>query len=80
MTNTAIPAAAEELLAFIQCSTSPFHVVEESAKRLLHAGFQELKPADSWRLAAGGRYFLRVYGSTRLSLWRRRTRTSRAFA
>ena len=67
MTNTAIPAAAEELLAFIQCSTSPFHVVEESAKRLLRAGFQELKPADSWRLAAGGRYFLRVYGSTLLA-------------
>ena len=67
MTNTAIPAAAEELLDFIQCSTSPFHVVEESAKRLLHAGFQELKPADSWRLAAGGRYFLRVYGSTLLA-------------
>ena len=67
MTNTAIPAAAEELLDFIQCSTSPFHVVEESAKRLLRAGFQELKPADSWRLAAGGRYFLRVYGSTLLA-------------
>lgn len=67
MTNTAIPTAAKELLDFIQCSTSPFHVVEESAKRLLHAGFQELKPADSWRLAAGGRYFLRVYGSTLLA-------------
>lgn len=67
MTNTAIPAAAKELLDFIQCSTSPFHVVEESAKRLLHAGFQELKPADSWRLAAGGRYVLRVYGSTLLA-------------
>lgn len=67
MTTTAIPAAAEELLGFIQCSTSPFHVVEESAKRLLRAGFQELKPADSWRLAAGGRYFLRVYGSTLLA-------------
>ena len=67
MTNTAIPAAAEELLDFIQCSTSPFHVVEESAKRLLHAGFQELKPANSWRLIAGGRYFLRVYGSTLLA-------------
>ena len=59
MTTTAIPAAAEELLGFIQCSTSPFHVVEESAKRLLRA--------DSWRLAAGGRYFLRVYGSTLLA-------------
>ena len=67
MTNTAIPAAAEELLGFIQCSTSPFHVVEKSAKRLLRAGFQELKPADSWRLAAGGRYFLSVYGSTLLA-------------
>lgn len=67
MTNTAIPAAAKELLDFIQCSTSSFHVVEESAKRLLHAGFQELKPANSWRLIAGGRYFLRVYGSTLLA-------------
>ena len=67
MTTTAIPTAAEELLGFIQCSTSPFHVVEESAKRLLRAGFQELKPADSWRLAAGERYFLRVYGSTLLA-------------
>ena len=67
MTTTAIPTAAEELLGFIQCSTSPFHVGEESTKRLLRAGFQELKPADSWRLAAGGRYFLRVYGSTLLA-------------
>ena len=67
MTTTAIPTAAEELLGFIQCSTSPFHVVEESAKRLLRADFQELKPADSWRLAVGGRYFLRVYGSTLLA-------------
>ena len=67
MTTTAIPTAAEELLGFIQCSTSPFHVVEESAKRLLRAGFQELKPADSWRLAAGGRYFLPVYDSTLLA-------------
>ena len=56
-TNT----TATELIDFITCATSPFHVVEKSAERLERAGFQELHPADAWRLFPGGRYFVKVY-------------------
>ncbi|MGP1575185.1 M18 family aminopeptidase [Selenomonas sp.] len=59
-TNT----TATELIDFITCAASPFHVVKKSAERLEHAGFQELHPADAWRLFPGGRYFVKVYGST----------------
>lgn len=63
MTNPSMHRAARELLDFIHSSASPFHVVAESAKRLRRAGFRELRLDDSWHLAAGGRYFLSVYGS-----------------
>ena len=63
MTNPSMRGAARELLDFIHSSASPFHVVAESAKRLCRAGFRELRLDDSWHLAAGGRYFLSVYGS-----------------
>lgn len=66
-TDTNIGAAAKELLGFIRCAASPFHVVEESCKRLRRTGFEELNLNDSWRLAAGGCYFLKVYGSTLLA-------------
>ena len=67
MTKESINAAAEELLAFIHSSTSPFHVVEESAKRLDRAGFKELQPEKSWHLASSGRYYIKIFGSTLLA-------------
>ncbi|MDE6128400.1 MAG: M18 family aminopeptidase [Lachnospiraceae bacterium] len=48
----------EELLQFIGESPSVFHAVESIKKRLLSAGYAELKEAEEWRLLAGGRYFV----------------------
>ena len=57
----------KELLQFIQSSPSPFHTVETAGKMLEDAGFTELDMASVWSLAPGGRYFVRVYGSTLLA-------------
>jgi aspartyl aminopeptidase len=57
----------EGLLNFIATCTSPYHTVATSQKFLAENGFEELKPADSWHLAAGGKYFTKVYDSTLLA-------------
>ncbi len=57
----------EELLSFIQQSPSPAHTVAAAEKLLRAAGFAELSPAEDWQLAAGGRYFVSVYGTTLLA-------------
>ncbi len=57
----------EALLSFIQQSPSPAHTVAAAAARLRGAGFAELSLAEDWQLAAGGRYFVSVYGSTLLA-------------
>ena len=54
---------ASSLLDFIKASPSPFHVVEQAAKELSAAGFEELSLGSPFRLRRGGRYFLRAYGS-----------------
>lgn len=48
----------EGLLSFIAESPSTFHAVESIKKRLLSAGYAELKEAEEWKLSAGGRYFV----------------------
>lgn len=57
----------EALLSFIQQSLSPAHTVAAAAARLRGAGFAELSLAEDWQLAAGGRYFVSVYGTTLLA-------------
>ena len=57
----------EALLSFIQQSPSPAHTVAAAAVRLRGAGFAELSLAEDWQLAAGGRYFVSVYGTTLLA-------------
>ena len=57
----------EALLSFIQHSPSPAHTVAAAAARLCGAGFAELSLAEDWQLAAGGRYFVSVYGTTLLA-------------
>lgn len=57
----------EALLSFIQQSPSPAHTVAAAAARLCGAGFAELSLAEDWQLAAGGRYFVSVYGTTLLA-------------
>jgi aspartyl aminopeptidase len=52
------PAAAQDLLAFIEASPSPFHAVAECVRRLEAAGFARLSERSaSWALAPGGKYF-----------------------
>ncbi len=53
-----------ELLQYIKKSTSPFHVVLESEKRLKEAGFVELVLAKKWNIERGGKYYVKVYGTT----------------
>lgn len=55
---------AQELLDYINQSTSPFHVVLESERMLDEAGFEKLDLSISWDLKAGGAYYVNVYGTT----------------
>lgn len=54
----------ESLLAFINTSTSPFHVVNKSAVMLKDGGFEELDMQEKWYLKEGDSYFVNAYGST----------------
>ena len=46
-----------DLLAFLNDSPTPFHAVDQAAKRLAAAGFRPLDEAEAWTdLAPGGYY------------------------
>lgn len=51
-------AHAEDLLAFIDASPSPWHAVASCEQRLLAAGFVRLEEGERWRLQPGGRHFV----------------------
>lgn len=54
----------ESLLAFINTSTSPFHVVLKSEAMLHDAGFEELPWDGKWYIKEGGAYYVNIFGST----------------
>lgn len=53
-----------KLLSFINCCPSPWHTVNSSAELLEMAGFCELCWTEEWNIVAGGKYYIRIYGST----------------
>ncbi len=52
------------LLAFLDQSPTPFHVVENLRERLLHAGYQQLDEGSEWGQLPGGRYLVIRNGSS----------------
>ncbi len=51
-------AAARDLLAFIEASPTPFHAVEEAARRLREVGFRQLHEEDEWALSPETRAYV----------------------
>ena len=49
---------AQDLIAFIDASPSPWHAVASVEQRLQAQGFMRLEEGERWKLAAGGRYYV----------------------
>ncbi|NLZ83758.1 MAG: M18 family aminopeptidase [Clostridiales bacterium] len=54
----------EKLFKFLNTSTSPFAVIENSGEILEKEGFKLLKFEETWELQQGGSYYVRLYDST----------------
>jgi aspartyl aminopeptidase len=48
-------SAAADLLAYIDCSPTPYHAVAESLRRLALAGFSPIHESEQWEFAPGDR-------------------------
>lgn len=60
-------AHIEDLLSFLDSSPTSAQASHEISKRLLQAGFVELKENESWALVQGGKYF--ICRETAVSAW-----------
>ena len=49
---------SQDLLEFIDLSSTSFHAVENLKKDLLTQNYQELKEHEHWSLEKGGKYFV----------------------
>jgi aspartyl aminopeptidase len=56
-------ALVGDLLAYIDACPTPYHAVEESARRLRAGGFEALDAGEAWSLGPGDRRFLAREGS-----------------
>jgi aspartyl aminopeptidase len=46
-----------DFLSFLNASPTAFHAVDESKRRLLKAGYEQISERDDWKLEAGKKYF-----------------------
>jgi aspartyl aminopeptidase len=53
----------EDLLAFLGASPTPFHAVEQAARRLATAGFRPLDETEAWDKLAPGKYYVTSSGT-----------------
>ena len=58
-----VTAMYADFFDYIECSTSPYHTVEESYRRLEDQGFTPLSMDEEWNLTEGD-YVIDVYGTT----------------
>ncbi|MEV0846145.1 M18 family aminopeptidase [Streptomyces sp. NPDC049954] len=49
----------DDLMSFLAASPTPYHAVDQAARRLREAGFQQVAEADAWDATSGGKYVLR---------------------
>ncbi|MEV2193198.1 M18 family aminopeptidase [Streptomyces phaeochromogenes] len=59
MTLATDPSHTEDLLAFLQGSSSPYHAVSQAARRLEKAGFTELSETEEWTGRSSGCFVAR---------------------
>ncbi|KAI1992167.1 hypothetical protein LOZ53_002618 [Ophidiomyces ophidiicola] len=66
MAGSEFKAKALDFCSFVNASPTPFHAVSSVRKRLIEAGFQEIKEKHSWSSVCkpGGKYYLTRNGST----------------
>jgi len=58
MSPTDTDSLAQDLLAFIDASPTPYHAVRETARRLEQAGYRALDEREPWSLKAGDRVYV----------------------
>ena len=62
-----VTAMYADFFEYIESSTSPYHTVEESYRRLEEQGFTPLSMDEEWDLTAGD-YVIDVYGTTLVAI------------
>ncbi|VDK77189.1 unnamed protein product [Litomosoides sigmodontis] len=65
--SSEVKKAAKDFVTFLNKAVTPFHAVEESAKRLRDAGFQELGESEHWIIEPLKKYFVTKNKSTILA-------------
>jgi len=55
---------AQDLLAFIDASPTPYHAVQETIRRLAEHGYRALDPGAPWALSPGDRVFVTRAGTS----------------
>ncbi|MCI9080194.1 MAG: M18 family aminopeptidase [Lachnospiraceae bacterium] len=64
MENIDINSISAGLSQIVRTAVSPYHTASYALKMLTDNGFKELLFEEEWKLERGGRYVVKVYGST----------------